>query len=113
MGRIKGDCKFPVTIFGIIKPLKQWAEEYDLPYKIVYERYRNGLIGEELIKPERTDLLTREAVRRLWHGRWIYRNELTKRQRKPWIYRRNPLTRWVFAEGLECSAKWVFVEKHA
>ena len=113
MSRKIGDGKICAAIFGTIKPLRQWAEEYDLPYKIVYERYRKGIIGEELIKPERTDLLTRAAVRRLWHGRWIYRNELTKRQRKPWIYRRNPLTRWVFAESPECSTKWVFVEKHA
>ena len=96
MSRKIGDGKIRAAIFGTIKPLQQWAEEYDLPYKIVYERYRSGLIGEELIKPEKADLLTRAAVRHLWHGRWIYRNEYAKKYRKPWIFRSDPRTRWVF-----------------
>lgn len=93
MGR-KGICKFPVTIFGIIKPLKQWAEEYDLPYKTVYERYRNGLSGEDLIKPEKADILTYPEAKHLWRGRWTYSNELAKS--KQWIFRRKPITRWVY-----------------
>ena len=86
-----------VTIGRDTKPLPQWADEYDLPLKLVYERYvRYGLTGEELLRPEKADMLTKGTVHRLWSGRWVYRNEYAKKYRKPWIFRSDPRTRWVF-----------------
>ena len=68
-----------VTIYGIKKPLRQWADEYDLTYEIVFERFLYGWKDENLILPERCDMLTKAIVHKLWGGRWIYRNEMVKK----------------------------------
>ena len=84
-----------VTIYGTTKPLRQWAEEYDLTYEIVLERFLYGWKDENLILPERCDLLTKAIVHKLWDGRWIYRNEMVKKNRKR-EFRWNDRQRWVY-----------------
>ena len=68
---MKGKELFAV-IDGIKKPLRQWAEEYDLPYKLVYERYLSGWKAENLILPERCDMLSPSFVHKRWGGTWYY-----------------------------------------
>lgn len=87
--------KIYVTIYGVTKTIRQWATEYDLPYRTIYDRMERGDTGEELIRPERHDMLTPKAVRRLWHGRWTYRAGEPD-YRRPWVFRRIPRTLWVY-----------------
>jgi hypothetical protein len=84
-----------VTIYGTTKPLRQWAEEYDLTYEIVFERFLYGWKDENLILPERCDMLTKAIVHKLWGGRWVYRNELSRKNRKH-EFRWNDTTKWVY-----------------
>lgn len=92
---MKGKELFAV-IDGIKKPLRQWAEEYDLTYELVLQRYTNGWLSEHLIMPERCDLLSRQLVHRLWGGRWYYRNERCKKKRSTEAHRWNDRQRWVY-----------------
>lgn len=95
---MKGKELFAV-IDGIKKPLRQWAEEYDLTYEIVFERFLYGWKDENLILPERCDMLTKAIVHKLWGGRWIYRNEMVKKNRKREFHWNN-------------KTKWVYVGRH-
>lgn len=88
--------KILVTINGYTKPLRQWADEYDIDYKAMHKRFTCGDTGEVLIRPERMDMLTPQAVRKLWHGRWVYRNGESRKYRRPWVYRTKPRTLWVY-----------------
>ena len=83
------------VIDGIKKPLRQWAEEYDLTYEIVLERFLYDWKDENLILPERCDMLTKAIVHKLWGGRWYYRNEMVKKNRKR-EFRWNNKTKWVY-----------------
>ena len=91
---MKGKELFAV-IDGIKKPLRQWAEEYDLTYEIVLERFLHCWKDENLILPERCDMLTKAIVHKLWGGRWYYRNEMVKKSRKR-EFRWNNKTKWVY-----------------
>lgn len=84
-----------VTIYGIKKPLRQWADEYDMPYETLYERYARGWTGEALFFPEPMDRLTPSLVHHIWGGRWIYRNEMVKKNRKR-EFRWSNKTKWVY-----------------
>lgn len=86
--------KFYVTIYGVTKPIGQWADEYNLSYRTIFDRMRRGDTGDELIRPERHDMLTPKVVRRLWHGRWTYRAGAD--HDRPWVYRWIPRTLWVY-----------------
>lgn len=64
---------------GVTRTLKEWAMEKGISYSTVYHRYRNGIRGEQLFSrevllPESDNVTWKriEAVRDLWHGRWVY-----------------------------------------
>ena len=68
-----------ITLDGVTKTLREWAEEKGISYTTVYHRYRNGIRGEQLFSrevllPESDNVTWKriEAVRDLWHGRWVY-----------------------------------------
>lgn len=68
-----------ITLDGVTKTMKEWAEEKGISYTTVYHRYRKGIRGEWLfsrnvLMPEPEGLTWKriEAVRELWHGRWVY-----------------------------------------
>ena len=84
-----------VTIYGTTKPLRQWADEYDMPYETLYDRYESGWVGEMLVYPEPFDRLTPSLAHHIWGGRWIYRNEMVKKNRKR-EFRWNNKTKWVY-----------------
>ena len=84
-----------VTIYGTTKPLRQWADEYDMPYETLYDRYESGWVGERLFYPEPFDRLTPSLVHHIWGGRWIYRNEMVKKNRKH-EFRWNDTKKWVY-----------------
>lgn len=84
-----------VTIRGITKPLRQWADEYDMPFEILYDRYAWGLTVDMLFYPEPFDRLTPSLVHHIWGGRWVYRNELSRKNRKR-EFRWNDRQRWVY-----------------
>ena len=91
---MKGKELFAV-IDGIKKPLRQWADEYDMPYEILYDRYAWGWTGDMLFYPEPFDRLTPSLVHHIWGGRWVYRNELSRKNRKH-ESRWNDTTKWVY-----------------
>lgn len=68
-----------ITLDGVTRTLKEWAMEKGISYTTVYHRYRNGIRGEQLFSrevllPESDNVTWKriEAVRDLWHGRWVY-----------------------------------------
>ncbi len=69
-----------ITLDGVTRTLKEWAMEKGISYTTVYHRYRNGIRGEwlfsrkVLIMPEPDNVTWKriEAVRELWHGKWVY-----------------------------------------
>lgn len=78
------------AIHGRIKTLREWADEYDLPYDLVYRRWYNGWEEDDLLEPEPEDRLTPKAVRELW-GRWRFRGNVyipTRRwnRKQRWVY---------------------------
>ncbi len=78
------------AIHGHIKTLREWADEYDLPYDLVYRRWYSGWTEDDLLEPEPEDRLTRKTVHELW-GRWRFRGNVyipTRRwsKTKRWVY---------------------------
>lgn len=59
-------------VFGRILSLSAIAEEYNIKKDVVYERYNDGLRGEDIVYPPETDY--KDAVRELWHGKWKLKN---------------------------------------
>lgn len=53
------------TLYGVIhgeeKPLRIWAEIYQIPYKTITTRYYRGKRGEELVHPKRKKRQTPSA----------------------------------------------------
>ena len=84
-----------LTYNNKVQSLRRWADDMDLDYHVLYDRYRRGTTGDDLFAPLLSDTLTRERVHKLWSGRWIY---------KPG----NPCT--IRAKGFHKDKKrWVFV----
>lgn len=68
-----------ITLDGVTKPLRQRAMEKGISYTTVYSRYRNGIRGKQLFRrkvlmpePDNVTWKRIEAVRELWHGKWVY-----------------------------------------
>ena len=68
-----------ITLDGVTKTLREWAEEKGISYTTVYHRYRKGVRGERLFsrkvlmhEPDNVTWKRIKAVRDLWHGRWVY-----------------------------------------
>lgn len=68
-----------ITLDGVTKPLRQWAMEKGISYTTVFNRYRNGVRGKQLFsrkvlmpEPDNVTWKRIEAVRKLWHGKWVY-----------------------------------------
>lgn len=78
-------------VFGRILSLSAIAEAYNIKNEVVYERYADGLRGEDIVYPPESDY--KAAVRKLWHGKWVLKNP-TVIQRTG--YRWNARQKWVW-----------------
>lgn len=84
-----------VTINGEKKSIYQWAKVYGLSPQVVYNRFVRGWKEENLLIPERNDMLTRPLVHKLWGGVWLYNDEKAKVRRNVNYYW-NESQRWVY-----------------
>lgn len=78
------------TTGRITQPLTRWAEDYDLPEALVYNRYNAGLRGTELLAPTPSDVIDYNDIKRMWGHKWKY----APHKRKPKKYKEN--LRWVY-----------------
>lgn len=62
-----------VKISGEIKNIYEWARLYNIPLRIIRERYYSGCVGEELIAPLYSDMLDDQTIHNLWGGTWEYK----------------------------------------
>lgn len=76
--------------------LSAWGKRYDLDPWTIYDRYKRGVVGQDLLAPMRNDRLSAEVVYRLWHGRWRYVKKVKRKHTdEPCVMWRDNL-RWVF-----------------
>lgn len=64
-----------ITLDGVTKTLREWAEEKGISYTTVYHRYRKGVRGKALIKLFIPIGIRngnkKAALKELW-GKWVY-----------------------------------------
>lgn len=74
-----------ITINGVTKTIRQWADEYGLTVGMLRGRIRRGLTGEILLVPKSAIYAGKlidgadedkdadeKAVHELWNGKWMY-----------------------------------------
>lgn len=89
-----------IKIFGEVKTLSEWCVEYGLPERLVYKRYTEGCIGDELLDPPFYDVLQKSFVHQVWGGKWVTKDQIRKKAKK----HAEPV-RW------NNKLKWVYVGK--
>lgn len=82
-----------VDIGGITQPLVKWAEDYGLSRFTIYQRYRAGMQGDDLIAPVTNDILSKEYLHKLRGGRWSFAPEKPEKVNEKY-YKGN--YRWVY-----------------
>lgn len=79
-------------VFGRILSLSAIAEAYNIKNEVVYERYADGLRGEDIVYPPEPDW--KDTVKKLWRGKWVLKNSssLTENTGHRW----NAKQKWVW-----------------
>lgn len=85
-----------IKIFGEVKTLSEWCVEYSLPERLVYQRYKDGVIGEALLDPQFEDELQPNFVHRVWGGKWVDKDRIRKSKAYTEPVRWNDKLKWVY-----------------